>query len=114
MRPFDGCVPGWRVATGLGLICLAAALFVLAVRRENGWLTLFCGFLFLVGSFIWLTGHYCCDCQQQTEYRQAFQHDAGNVSQKPSLFVSNIRTLPKNKQRRKPCQKYLQIISLPY
>jgi hypothetical protein len=80
--PFEGCVPLWRVGTGFGLICLAAGLFIVAVRRENGWLALLCGLLVLVGSFIWLTGHYWGDCYQQTEYRQTFQHDGENVSQK--------------------------------
>jgi hypothetical protein len=79
--PFEGCVPLWRVGTGFGLICLAGGLFVWAVRRNNGWLALFCGFLFLVGSLIWLARHYWCGCQKQTEYRQTFQHDGGNVSQ---------------------------------
>jgi hypothetical protein len=79
--PFEGCVPLWRVGVGFGLICLAAVLFVVAVRRNHGWLALFCVLLFAVGSLIWLTGHYWCDCHQQTEYRQPFTH-SGNVSQK--------------------------------
>jgi hypothetical protein len=39
----------------------------------------------LVGSLIWLTGHHRGNCQQQTEYRQGFQHDGGNVPQKPNM-----------------------------
>ncbi len=69
---FEGCVPLWRGGVCLGVICLAAGLSVWAVRRDNGWLVLFCWLLFLAGSFIWLTGHYWGDRQQQAEYRQPF------------------------------------------
>lgn len=82
MGPFDGCVPGWRVAIGFGLICLAGALFILAVRRMNGWLALFCGFLLVVGSLVWLTGHTACKDYSNNNYRQSFQHNSAIVPQK--------------------------------
>ena len=80
MGPLDGCVPGWRVATGFGLICLALGLFVFAVQRDNGWLALFCIVPFVIGSLIWLTGHYPCTAQKQSDYHQVFPHDGANVS----------------------------------
>jgi hypothetical protein len=79
LGPFDGCVPGWRVATGLGLILSAGGLFVWAVRRNHGWLALGCGAIFFAGSFIWLTGH--TDCREaQNRESQRLEHDRENVS----------------------------------
>lgn len=72
--PFDGCVPGWRVVTGFGLICAATGLFIYAVRRRKGWLALFCYVLFLTGSLIWLTGHTTCPGCGNCQYHEDFQH----------------------------------------
>jgi len=71
--PLDGCVPGWRVAIGFGLICVAVLIFICGVRTNRYWLCACAYGLFVIGSFVWLTGH--TDCRdQQTEYRQTFQH----------------------------------------
>ena len=53
---------------------------------DNGWLAQFCIVPFLVGSLIWLTGHYPCTAEPQREYRQTFQHDGENVAQKQIDF----------------------------
>jgi hypothetical protein len=79
--PLEGCVPGWRVATGFGLICFAFILFIVAVRKDNGWMALFCVVPFIIGSFIWLTGHYWCEEGQRSEYRQVFPHNYEIVPQ---------------------------------
>jgi hypothetical protein len=84
--PFDGCVPGWRVAWGFGLIFLATIHFIWSIRHSYGWMA-FCSYgLFLVGSLIWLTGHTCCEGSEQYNDPQILQHDGENVSQK--LFDS--------------------------
>jgi hypothetical protein len=79
LGPFEGCVPGWRVATGLGLILSAGGLFVWAVRSNSSRMAQGCGVIFLVGSLIWLTGH--TDCREtQNRDSQRLEHDTENVS----------------------------------
>ena len=76
MGLFDECVPGWRVGTGFGLICLSAVLFAVRVRRDEGWLAIFAYLLFSVGSLTWLTGHTDCDEYGNRKYTQHFQHNS--------------------------------------
>jgi len=81
MGPFDGCVPGWRVCVGLGLIVAAFILFCIGMRRLNGWIALCGAPLFLLGTFIWLTGHTNChDCGNCQRCEQVVLHDARTVS----------------------------------
>jgi hypothetical protein len=79
--PFDGCVPLWRVGAGSGLIRSAAGFFDYGVRSDNGEICILAYLTFLIGSFLWLTGHRWGNSQQHSEYRQMFQHDSENVSQ---------------------------------
>lgn len=76
MGPLEGCVLGWRVSLGLGLILLSIGLFIVAVHRDSGWLALFCTAPFVAGSLILLNGHYPCTGHPYNEQRHPFQHNS--------------------------------------
>ena len=75
MGPFEGCVPGWRAATGLALVITGVGLAIYSIRRSKGWL-LVCGWLLIwAGILIALTSHYPCTNQPASYYRPVFPHD---------------------------------------
>jgi hypothetical protein len=80
LGPFDGCVPGWRAATGLFLVIAGGGLAIFAIRRMKGWLLLGSWLLAWVGIFIALTHHYPCTEHPNSKYHPSFQH-GGNVPQ---------------------------------
>jgi len=82
--PFDGLVPGWRVATGAGLILLGFGLYSYGYwsrKRWAGWVALSAIAPIVIGSIIWLTGHTDCPAEQP-EYHRLFQHSGIIVQQK--------------------------------
>jgi hypothetical protein len=55
---------------------------------QGEWLALFCGLLFLIGSFIWLTGHNWGNCQQQSDnYQTSQRHDVPSSVSIVSIFA---------------------------
>jgi hypothetical protein len=81
LGPFEGCVPGWRSAIGLGFVISGLAVAVFSIRRMKGWWLLFSWLWIWAGFIFALTGHYRCEDEQHSEYCQPLQHNAENVSE---------------------------------
>ena len=92
LGPFEGCVPGRRVAFGFSAVISGLGLALFSIRRMKGWLLLLSWLWIWIGILIALTGHYPCPNEPGSEWpnqigihsRQVACHSGG-----VSLWISN-------------------------